>query len=245
MKTKQELSELMGESNIRKVVAIKLPIVRFNGLEGKFKKLELTSEGYADPKDVGQIIEGVIVGIRMQLAEYNKNYRRETNEYDAPSESVRLWERNDKSSFTLEDGLPVKLREKYQMLRSRRWLYMVINGELVKFMTKGSSLGYLFDYLNEFNSSEHLFEFKTVMQPVQEEGKLGKYWAVNFSRGPAVSEKEFEVVAKEMQRFHENRLELKKRYVKAESSAAQSFNQPVKDELSEAELDVNPEDLPY
>src|ERR1700712_2622030 len=90
---KEKLAEMMGEKNIVRPAQQQYPIVRLQGTKGVFLKLAVGKDGYEDPKDLGQMVEGEIIAVRRQLSEYTKNYTRSSNEFDEITDEVIVWER--------------------------------------------------------------------------------------------------------------------------------------------------------
>jgi hypothetical protein len=212
---KEQLAEMMGEKNIVKPTQQQYPIIRMNGNKGVFLRLDVGKDGYEKPKEIGQIIEGSIIAVRRQLSEYNKNYTRSSNEFDELTDEIIIWERDKGGSAEVFRGKPAEARQKFQLLRSRYHLYMLVNGELVKVVIKGAGLGNLFEYFHELKDSDlHVFEVNTRIEPAQETGELGSYYATAFTNAGPVSEEHLGEVAIKLEAFHANLKELRASYQK-------------------------------
>lgn len=223
---KEKLAKMMGEDKHIRPQPMRIPIVSLNGEKGVFKRLDVDAEGKyeAKNKDIGQLFEGVIIGIRLQLSEYTKQYKRSSNEYDSPMERVRVWEASTKKGSKMSqvvEGTPKEIREKkdYAGMRAIRWLYMVTQkGEVIKFRVRGSGLTGFFEYLKELgNSKTHTFEVLTRIQPNQQHNEsLDKdYYAPHFEVARVLKEAEIEKIAPKMEAFHENLAALKATYAAA------------------------------
>jgi hypothetical protein len=216
---KKRLADLMGEKQYMRARPLRVPIIRLCGKTGVFKRLDIGKDSYEKPTEIGKIVSGVVIGVRMQLTEYSKSVRRSSNEYDSPAERIIVWETVKDTREKIAEGSSEELREKYQKLRSLRWLYMIVNDEMVKFQVKGFGLSYLFEYFRNLNElGKHLFEVVTEIQPAMEEGELGTFWAPHFAVSKDLSEKELEKVAPQLEALQSNISELKEQYASAKPS---------------------------
>jgi hypothetical protein len=245
---KEKLAEMMGEKNIVRPAQQQYPIVRLQGTKGVFLKLAVGKDGYEDPKDLGQMLEGEIIAVRRQLSEYTKNYTRSSNEFDEITDEVIVWERAKVGAGAeIFRGKQGEARQAYQGLRSRYWLYMLVNGDLVKVMVKGAGLGNLFEYFHELKDMHlHIFEVKTRIEPAFEKNDSGmEYYAMSFSNAGAVDEALLGQVAVKLQAFHENLKELREAYQKKGVAAPQPEPETV-EEIPVIDLEAEPEaeDIP-
>lgn len=213
---KDQLAEMMGEKNIVRPAQQQYPIVRLNGNKGVFVRLDVGKDGYEKPKEIGQIVEGEIIAVRRQLSEYNKNFTRSSNEFDELTDEVIIWERaKGVKAAQVFKGNYQDARKQFQQIRSRYHLYTLIHGELVKVVVKGAGLGNLFEYFHDLKDGNlHIFEVTTRIEPAQETGELGSYYATAFTNAGAVSEERLGEVAVKLQAFHENLKELRAQYQK-------------------------------
>lgn len=220
------LASMMGEENFVRPRKVKYPIVRLNGTKGKFQRLDVEKEKYSEPKDVGQMFEGVIIGVRSQLGFISVSKAKgaskgttkilTSSEYDLPTDRIRVWESINGSTSVIGEGTPAEMREKIQSLRSKRILYMVVGDEIVQFQVKGSGLGYLFEYINEVQDKDmHLFEMFTRVEPVMETAESGmQYYAAHFVQGKRIEGEMLGKVAIKLEAFHDNLKKLRERYAK-------------------------------
>lgn len=164
---KNELAKTMGEENHMKSQSFTAPMVSINGNTGAFKKLcvdEKTGKYIKPAVDNGKSIEGVIIAIRIQVGEYNKQYSRSSGEVDSLSEVTSLWERDNASGKgqKIMVGTPAELRTKYATLKSYRFLYMMVGSDVIKFKIKGSAFTNFFDYLKKLSDEgKHTFDVVT------------------------------------------------------------------------------------
>ncbi len=213
---KDQLAEMMGEKNIVRPAQQQYPIIRLNGSKGVFVRLDVGKDGYEKPREIGQIVEGEIIAVRRQLSEYNKNYTRSSNEFDELTDEIVIWERSKGTKGQqIFKGNYQDARKQFQQIRSRYHLYTLIKGELVKVIVKGGGLGNLFEYFHDLKDANlHIFEVKTRIEPSQETGELGSYYATAFTNAGEVSEEHLGEVAVKLQAFHENLKELRAAYQK-------------------------------
>lgn len=247
----EKLAELMGESNIMQPKVPPVPIVRLNGDKGVFVRLDVSAEGgYEDGKEAGQMLRGVIIAVRQQLGEYTKNLRRQSNEYDSALEGIRVFEYpKGAAKFTCAEGTPKQVREKLPGLRSRRWVYMFMQGKVIKLQVKGSGLKHWFDYLNDLQKSKtRLFKVITELQPAKEENDSGKsYWALTFRNVGPVPDERMPEIATALQEFHDALRAMKSRYASAAEIEEPLQPEPGHEEVPVVDLDeeIKPEDLPF
>jgi len=246
---KEELAETMGEGNFRNVQVAKVPIVRLNGETGKVVRQDIDENGkYLPPEEIGSDFSGVIIAIRNQLSEFNPSYVRSSNEYDSPKEMLRLWEAQILKGggagkrTQIAEGYQGILREKYQMLRSVRWLYMLSKNEVVKFKIRGSGFTNLFEFFKELDKQKlHSFEVVTSIAAKEEfNDKLRKkYFSPELKIRINVTEEQLEMmVAPALKEFHENLAQAKKSF--ASSIPFTGSEAPVGDEAPQE----SPEEVP-
>jgi hypothetical protein len=237
MVDKEQLAEMMGEKNIVRPAQQQYPIIRLQGNKGVFMRLDIGADGkYEKPKEIGQVVEGEIIAVRRQLSEFTKQYTRSSNEFDELTDEIIVWERaNGTKAQQVFKGHYQDARKKFQGIRSRYQLYTIIGGELVKVVIKGSGLGNLFEYFHELKDARlHIIEVKTRIEPAQETGELGSYYATTFTNAGAVSEEHLGEVAVKLQAFHETLKEIRATYQKKAA-------EPSLDDLPIVDLDESQE----
>lgn len=256
--TKEQLAEMMGEKQLLRPQAQKHPIIRLNGSKGVFMKLALGKDKtYEKPAEYGQMVEGVVIAVRMQLSEYTKDVRRQSNEYTSPKDTIRVWETIGGVRTQVAEGNQKDIREQYQGLRSRRQLYMVIGDDIVQLQVKGAGLTSLFEYFNELQQAGlHLFDVKTKVHAVQAENEGGiSYYAAVFEQGASVSEEELKRIGPMLAHFHEQLKALADHYaaspaddvtVVADADATPDLASDLHDlPVIDLEDDIKPEDIPF
>lgn len=244
---KDKLADMMGEKNLMRPAQQKYPMIRLHGNRGIFLRLDLGADGkYEKPKEIGQVVEGEIIAVRRQLGSYSKVVSHSSNEFDELTDEIVVWEQakgvKAQKVFT---GHYQDARKQYPMLRSRYHLYTLIDSELVKVIVKGSGLGNLFEYFHELKDDNlHIFEVKTRIEPSQEEGELGTYYATAFTNAGRVSEEHLGEVAVKLQAFHENLKALRAAYQKkAEDPAVDDL--PVIELEDSQESENEEEQIPF
>lgn len=219
---KELLADLIGEKELKRPKALNFSLVRLHGTKGNFVKVGLADGGgYGASEDIGQAFKGVIVSVRRSLGSIKSDrktkkisYTRYSNEYDGNNDLIRIWETIQGTTARIGEGSYKEIRDKFQDLRSRWWLYMLDeNREIIKFQVKGAGLGNLFDYFRELDEAgKHIFEVETLINPSEEEGELGKYFATVFSIGEEVKGERLALVALKIQELSKNFKEIKERY---------------------------------
>lgn len=166
--------------------------INLHGTQGIFRRVK-RSKKEAEVTDEGKTLQGVILRVRRQLVQFNKNSDNLwTPEHFTKEDPVFLFE----GKVVKDQGIAGELREKYPKLRTQQVLYVLLeNGEVVRLIVKGASLGSdakpensipFYEYLSQsFNRSigEHVWKFKTSFTPVTEKGPLGSYFAISFEKG--------------------------------------------------------------
>lgn len=206
----EDLSTLTGESNYKKAPKLNLNQIALNGQTGSFTKKLMLEEKGEDGKyqkqDLGKELEVVFLKHRRRLFQYSATaHSFETNEHNHKDDRVMLYGPNEK-------GIASELREKYPGLRTQQIVYCFVpkTGETVRILIKGASLGSestadgvmkYYDYLGSFKD-EHSYQYKTILRPIQEQGKLGPYWCVSFVRGEKLTDTQLEKVAEKIKEVH-------------------------------------------
>jgi hypothetical protein len=168
----------MNEGEHVRPAAILLPIISLDGNTGIFKRKNVGENGYEKAEEIGQTFSGVIIAIRMQLSEFGKKVQRSSMEYDKSTDQVTIFERHgkgDKGKKTFS-GYAMSAKNAYPELREQRWLYMIVQGALVKVQIKGGSMGYWFKFLQELSKKKlHTFQVVAKFDPNPEHNEeLGK-----------------------------------------------------------------------
>jgi hypothetical protein len=217
--TKEELAELMGEKNLSRPQLPNYDLVRFNGKDGVFYRF---SEN--EKKELGSVIDGVIIAVRMSLGEFTKSYYRYSSEFDTLNDNIKIWETQKGSDIAVPifTGNTKDARKEMPGLRARRILYLYLrNGDIVKLIVKGASLTNLFEFFAS-DRDGHLFEYWTKLEAgYVEDENLMSYWTITFSLGDMLSEQEFSDMSPKMYNLLKTIKEIRSFY-----KDNQSDNQP-------------------
>lgn len=200
---KKRLSEMSGENDAGSAPKLILNQIRFNGKKGVYV-FENVKKGLietVDPKTgktkksyekvgLGETIEVIFLKIRRRLYEFRKDQKAlATNEHNHAGARVTLF-----GGEKIENGIASELREKYPKLRTQQVIYALYQGEMVRLIVKGASLGSttkpkdvddFYSYLSKFQgkNDEHFYEYKTILSVGEEEGPLGSYFVMHFAKG--------------------------------------------------------------
>jgi hypothetical protein len=273
-----DLATMSGESAYRGARPLELNEVSLNGdgdvaqtatgyqpKGGYFRKKILIGK----PKDekpeevkLGESITVVFLKIRRRLIERGKDGEvlRSTNEHNSKNDAVTLFEGSGRAgNRTL--GIASDLRERFEGLRTVQIVYALLiastsEPELVRLVIKGASLGSeakadgvmdFYQYLGSFTGEQHLWQYKTILSAVREEGRK-TYYAIDFKRGDALSERSLEFAVEKLREVHAKCVEIdtaratkmvKKDVVAAPEEGAQE------EEPTYPADDINPDDIPF
>ena len=182
------------------------------------KKILIGKPKDEKPEEVklGNSITVVFLKIRRKLIERGKDGEvlRSTNEHNSKDEAVTLYEGSGKTGKRIP-GIASDLREKYEGLRTVQIVYALLcegttTPELVRLIVKGASLGSdakaddvtdFYSYLGSFRGEEHVWQFKTVLAAVREEGRKS-YYAIDFKRGERLSETSLDLAVSTLKGVH-------------------------------------------
>src|SRR5580704_13379752 len=95
---KDRLAGLMNEDEHVRPSATLVPMVMLEGNKGVFTRRNVGDEGYDKPEDIGQMLSGVIVGVRMSLSQFDKKLNRSTPEYSKSTDKTVLFEKKGKDA---------------------------------------------------------------------------------------------------------------------------------------------------
>lgn len=201
--TEENLSDLSGEKNIKQASRYNVPLLRLQGKEGKFHKIIIGGEKTEDIL-IDDKIEGVMLKVRRSYAEFTKEERLFTNEHNSWKDNVTLFEskKTEKGITTrmVDSGMAGDLKKKYPGLKMQQSIYFLLQpeNEIVKLLVKGKGLSNLFDYWKAFESDEHIYQFITKLNLIEEESPLGPYYAMTFERGKKIDGVLIEKVAEKI-----------------------------------------------
>jgi len=192
-----ELADLSGENNVKTPKKLNLATIKLNGKDGKFYKNEMNDEGKFEQTEIQEEVTGVVLKIRRVLTAYRKeqgkSYILFTNQHNSWKDKVVLFEKKEGERAKLKDkGMVPEIREKYPELRVRQVVYFLlypgVRNEVVKLVIRGKGLSSLFQFFNEFENDEHLFEYEVKVGVQREEGDLGEYYFNVFEKLGGVSD---------------------------------------------------------
>ncbi len=186
-KYKEKLAADMNESeHVRPSVAL-VPLIKLEGNKGVFERRDVNEAGgYEKAREIGQTFSGVIVVIRMGLLAFEKKYSLNTPEYNSSNDKVLLFRREGKGAQgkKIDEGCPDELKERHIELRETRAIYMLVNGEVIKFQLKGSGFKHWFKLLKDLSKKKlHTFQVQVKLDPAAETNEdLNKdYYAPVFT----------------------------------------------------------------
>jgi hypothetical protein len=230
------------------------------------KKILIGKPKDEKPEEVklGATISVVFLKIRRKLIERGKDGEvlRSTNEHNSKNDAVSLFEGKGKTAKRI-DGVASDLRERYEGLRTVQIVYALLVGgtgepELVRLIVKGASLGSeakadevtdFYSYLGSFRGEEHVWQYKTVLSAVREEGHKS-YYAIDFKRGEALSEKSLEYAVEKLKEVHAKCSEIDA--TRAAKIAKRDVAGPEEEREEETvggieypKDDINPDDIPF
>lgn len=220
-----------------------------------------------NPKDqkpeeinLGKSIRVVFLKIRRRLVERGKDGKiiRSTGEHNTPKDAVTLYEPETKRRI---NGVAEDLREQFGGLRTVQVVYALLyrdktdQPELVRLTIKGASLGSevkakdvmdFYGYISSFRKdNSHFYEFETILTPVLEQGKQ-TYFAIDFKRGEKLGQEDYAYVLEQMERVHNNCVEVDKLRASRIIKASETTDDVVDDTLPpHMKDDVNPDDIPF
>lgn len=231
-KALKELEELSGEQEVKNRPRYNVPIVRFQGRDGKFLKKIFDEEGNRQEIDLGKSIQGVMLKVRRMFLAWGKDYRLFTNEHNSWKDKILLFEgkKTEKGIITqvIDMGLISDLRKKYPELKMRQLIYFLLQptNEIVKLQIKGKGLSNLFDYWATFKPNEHIFQYVTQIKAQEERSNLGSYMAPVFGRLKEVDD--LDLIANKIKEVASKIAEIESYYVE----------QPVPEEIISEEPDI-------
>jgi len=185
---KEELVNLTGENNIKAPKRMNLPIIKLNGSKGLFFKNENVDGKYTQTELEASEIKGTVLKIRRVLTAHKKEQGKDTtlfsNEHNSWRDEVVLFEASEGETRLLIKADVPAVREKFPELRVKQIFYFLPEGEkeVIKLAIRGKGLSAMYDFFNELDTDEHLFEYVISVGVQEEEGKLGNYFFNTFEK---------------------------------------------------------------
>lgn len=180
--TRKRLANKSGDNNSQKAPKYTVPLIRFNGNTGAFRKVSKNEDNEDVETNIVAPVEFVILKKRRTLSSFSANQSFFTNEHNTSAEKVMLFKVIDKT-VTFEDiGFAADIREKYQALRTHEVVYVLFNGEICKMEIKGGSLSGYYEYQKKLSEEElHSFEVTTVINSEKTKSDAGfGYYKMTF-----------------------------------------------------------------
>ena len=208
-----DLEKMSGE--IPKRPQLSLNELGINGQTGKFvikkvteglkKEKETDKYGRYSKEEVGEKITVIFLKVRRILKQYRKGLSPlVTNEHNHKDNMVTLF------GDSIEKNIASTLRENYEGLRTQQIIYAIYDGELVRLVIKGASIGSeskpkgefgFYDYIKSFkkdDKDEHFYEHQTELYSIKEESSMGSYYAMGYKKGKKLTEEEMKEVEEKM-----------------------------------------------
>ncbi len=245
-----KMEEMSGERDVKTAPKYTLPSVKLNGREGKFYRtviedgeLKTGDDGKAYLEDMGKTLSGVILKVRKTYFEDGVDSQLFSNETSSrKNEPITIFQKteNQKGGYSTAPvftGTPAEAKERFPELSMVQIIYFLLKdtGEIVRLKVKGMSLGQLFKYWKEFNQTEHVFEYYTILGQKADKNKFGSFFVNTFKKGERV--KDLEQVQSAMQEVSDNVEEIDKYFRETQALYAA---EPLK-RGEEAEIEYVPE----
>jgi hypothetical protein len=246
-----EVAAMTGQAGAEKVAAYKLNEIRMSGDDGKFIVVGLLQEKAEDgkypSKEMGAVVEGVILKMRWRLSKYEETDG-ENGRYITSSEFDN--KNTDKVVVfsTGEKGLAIDIKEKYG-LGTQRVIYALVSKQIVRIHVKASALSGdknpekqmgLFEYVDSHNDTgtflhEFITQFASVHRQDPKGNKRKDYFAMTFRCGRALNDEEKAMVVEKIKEVHSKTSEAK--------NFADDYVAPVAP-VAQAE-EINVDDIPF
>lgn len=247
---RKRLLGLSGENNGSKFEKYEVPLIRFNGNTGEFRKSTKDSE---EKIPVEKPLSVVILRKRKSLSSFKTNESMFSSQFSSPTDVVSLFSIH-KGKVTHEmDDVPKVLREKYPLLKTTEIAYVLFNGEVHEIGFKGSSLANYYDYQTKLREEgKHCFETATVLNTQKAENDSGmSYYKITFE--PAELDVDLDLLESKMVEVDTAIDKMVKQHGDSLLRAAQASGQSTKGfgELEQYRVgvdvgeDINPDDIPF
>lgn len=248
----KKINNLSNDGASGKAPRYPLNQIEFNGQSGVFVERKLLDEKDKDGKypkvQLGEELKCVFLKHRRVLAQFRKNESSlNSNEHIGKDDYIFLFGVNEK-------GTASELREKYQGLRVRQIVYAYVPAikEVVRLIVKGKSLvsdvkerfGY-YDYLGSFDK-EHSWQYFTTIKPVQLQGDLGSYYAMEFVRGEKLDDEKLQKVANLIEDASSKISVIEAYYKsKAPQEIVKESSPEDKEKVEYPDEEINADDIPF
>jgi hypothetical protein len=235
-----------------------VPLIRFNGNTGEFRKVFYDGTGAAQEAPLTKPIKLVILKKRRIVSSYNANASYFTQEHNTVNDKLLLYKNIEKTVTFEAIGYGPELKQKYQQLKTHEIVYALYDGQVYKLDIKGSSVVNYYDYLKSLSKDDlHSFEVYTSISTSKEKNEsLGTWYHVmKFDKAEAVAN--FDEIEKFMTIVHENTKKMdefsaSELIKKSQRGAATAAPRPTIDPemkdfagVAYPKEDINPNDIPF
>lgn len=258
------MAEMSGENEMGGSPKLVLNTIRINGSKGTYVYQDVAGGLIEQPdgkkryavKNLGESVELVFLRVRRKLSQFKKGEKPlQTNEHTHKGQMVTLFGKEKPVQ-----GYAMDIREQNPGLRTQQVVYAMYQGELVRVIFKGASLGSavkdkkehdFYSYMGSFSGKDdHFYEYKTELYTLEETSSMGSYYACGFRRGAKLSEEEIKALEEPMTTVFEYNKAIDAYYSapRAGSTNTPSKSDSVLPDYAEDDSspeDINPEDIPF
>lgn len=243
---RDRLAGLTQEGGATEFPRYEVPMLRFNGNTGEFKKIISVPKGDDIEEAVTKPVELVVLRKKSSLSAFKTKESWFSSEFTSPNDTIALFHQISGKTTFLKTAPVSQIREEFQLLKTQLNLYCLFNGEVVKLGVKGGSLANYFDYQNKLKEDDkHGFEVTTSIgsQKAKNEELGTTYYKMTFDAKPLAVEgdvieakvNEVNAALKRIDDYQASR---------AASAPAQTRTQ-VDKEFDEMGTQVSPDDIPF
>lgn len=176
------MAGMSGDTGGGKAPKYLVPILKFNGNTGEFKRVVYT-DGQKEEFPVSGEVSFVILKNRKRLEAQEAGLS--SVEFNSPTQIVTLFSEQDGKYQKEAVDTVANLRSQYPVLKTQEVLYILFEGEIHKLVVKGGSSRSFYDYKDSLKSEElHSFMVNTIVKTDSAKSKMGKkYFFMKFEAG--------------------------------------------------------------
>lgn len=258
------MKEMSGERE--SAPQLKLNQIRINGQTGEFLFKDILHPKEVDGRNtfeehsLGKEVKVVFLKVRRKLVQFRTGKKPiMSQEHNSKYDKITLFG----DSILVEDNDVI--REKFPKIKTQQIIYGIYENELVRISVQGASLGSnskspdvfdFYSYIASFKSNgenEHFYEYHTILKSIQEKGKLGPYYCMDYKRGEKMNEEEMKIVEEKMTVAYDFCNSMDSYYKERQQSSISNKEQSSENviQLEEQESDdetsneINVEDIPF
>lgn len=181
-----QLARMMGMSGEQeggKAPKYNVPIIKFNGNTGEFKKIVYTDGAKEESAITGEL-KIVILKNRKRLEAQDAGLS--SVEFNSIKQIVTLFSNTDGKFSKEAVDTVTNLRENYPVLKTQEVLYVLHDGEICKLIVKGGSSTSFYTFKDALKEEgNHSFSVTTKVGVASAKGKVGKkYFYMTFESAP-------------------------------------------------------------